>query len=311
MLTLWPQYLILSSLLIHNYFSQEASTSIWLQFNDDSAILVSAFSTVPYSLRLSSLAESVVAVTPEPLQRILAQGEGGGPLVKAELLVSTCEPLSNNIQANVVKDGGGTRRLAKGSGWIRVNLDSEVWPIGSDSDTEMFDVSDMLLESDKDLYGNFGDKAVIGNITSDYTANTGDGIITRNDLERAVLTPNHQESAVYFSPGMGREKERPVQGDRDLEVGLGAVLSLLCLSALLFLANCLPCALRERKKRKQREKEGRGLQEMKGGIEVEEDEGEEKEENKLDEQVARLKTKVTFCKGDKIHTVHTDIKSRD
>ncbi|XP_062408355.1 transmembrane protein 132C [Sardina pilchardus] len=295
--------------ILYNY-GQEASASVWLQFNDDTAILVSAFTSVPHSLRLSSLAESVVAVTPEPVQRILAQGEGGGPLVKAELLVSTCEPVSNNVEANVVRDGGGTRRLAKGSGWIRVNLDSEVWPIGSDSNSDMFDVSDMLLESDKDFYSNFGDKVIIGNITSDYTANTGDGLITRNDLERAVLNPNHQESAVYFSPGMGRGRGQPV-GDRDLEVGLGAVLSLICLSALLFLANCLPCALRERKKRKQREKEGQGMQGVQGGIEVGEDEGEEKEESKLDEQVARLKTKVKFCKGDKIHTIHTDIKSRD
>lgn len=244
------------------------------------------------------------------MQRVLAQGEGGGPLVKAELLVSTCEPLPNYVEANVVRDGGGTRRLAKGSGWIRVNLDTEVWPIGGNSDPDMFDVSDMLLESDKDFYGNFGDKVIIGNVTSDFSANGGDGLITRNDLERAVLTPNHQESAVYFSPGIGREKEQPA-GDRDLEVGLGAVLSLLCLSALLFLANCLPCALRERKKRRLREKEMQGPQGLQKGIEVEEDEGEGKEENRIDDQVARLKTKVKFCKGDKIHTIHTDIKPRD
>ncbi|KAL2097356.1 hypothetical protein ACEWY4_006563 [Coilia grayii] len=257
--------------ILYNY-GQEASVSIWLQFNDDTAILVSAFSSVPYSLRLSSLAESVVAVTPEPLQRVLAQGEGGGPLVKAELLVSTCETLSNDIETNVARDGG-TRRLAKGSGWIRVNLDSEVWPIGSDTDNEMFDVSEMLSEADKDLYGNFGDKAVTGNITSDYTDNAGNDIITRNKLERAVLTPNHQESAVYFSPGVGKDKERPLQGDRDLEVGLGAVLSLLCLSALLFLANCLPCALRDRRRRKQREKEGLTSQGITGELQVETSQG--------------------------------------
>lgn len=252
---------------------------------------MSAFSSVPYSLRLSSLAETVVVVTPEPLQRILAQGEGGGPLVKAELLVSTCDALSNDVEANM----GGTRRLAKGSGWIRVNLDSEVWPVGSDADNEMFDFSDMLAESDKEAYGNFGDKPGTGNMTADYSDSAGDGVIMRNALERAVLTPNHQENAVYFSPGVGKEKERPLQGDRDLEVGLGAVLSLICLSALLFLANCLPCALRDRKKRKQREKEepaapqgvtgaaqGEASQEKvnsrKGGLEVEVEECVEKED---------------------------------
>ena len=45
----------------------------------------------------------------------------------------------------------------------------------------------------------------------------------RNELERAALTPNHEENAVYLSPGVEREgtrdedKNRP--GERELEAG--------------------------------------------------------------------------------------------
>ncbi|XP_036372549.1 transmembrane protein 132C [Megalops cyprinoides] len=230
---------------------QEASLSFWLQFSDDTASLVSAFSSIPFSLRLSSMAETVVVVTPAPSQRVIAQGDGGGPLLKAELLVSTCQPTSNSIEGAEpnARGGGGTKRLAKGSGWVRVNLDLELRPVESEEqDFEMLEISEVLLESEKGLYNHFGDSdGNLGNSSSDY----GDSNVSlKNDLERAVLTPNHEGSGVYFSPGMERERGEGKSGERELEVGVGAVLSLLCLSMLLFLINCLPCALRERGRRR-------------------------------------------------------------
>lgn len=168
--------------------------------------------------------------------------------MKAELLVSTCEPVSNHINAG---EGGGTYRLAKGSGWIRVNLDTEVW--SEDADFEMIDASDMLVESDKDVYGVSEEEQVTLNSTDDYDDDAGNSLLARNDLERAVLTPNHEESAVYVSPGVEKESTEGKAAGREVEVGLGAVLSLFCLSALLFLINCLPCALREHKRRRTEE----------------------------------------------------------
>ncbi|KAL7877040.1 hypothetical protein SRHO_G00036830 [Serrasalmus rhombeus] len=188
---------------------QEASVSVWLQFADDTATLVSAFSGVPFSLRLTSLAESVVVVTSAPSQRVLAQGDGGGPLVKAELLVSNCELMSNHIDMDGGREGGGNRRLAKGSGWIRVNLDADLWPLESeDADFEMTDASDMFVESEKDVYGNSEEEQTSLNSSKDYEDSAGNGMVAKNDLERAVLTPNHEESAVYFSPGVEKEEHQ-------------------------------------------------------------------------------------------------------
>ncbi|XP_067297292.1 transmembrane protein 132C [Pseudorasbora parva] len=252
---------------------QEASVNVWIQFNDDTTILVSAFSGIPFTLRLSSLAESVVAVTPAPSQRILAQGDGGGPLVKAELLVSPCEPASNHVEMEAIQKGSEAKRLAKGSGWIRVNLNMDFWPMGSEeTNFEMHDVTDMLVDSNKDLYDNFEDQQIMVNSTSDY--DVGNDIFKGNDLEQAVLIPNHEESVVYLSPGVEKERKEVKTADRQVEIGIGAVLSLLCLSSLLFLVNCLPCALREQRNR------GRQEGNVKDTVEDEED-TEEQEEIKV------------------------------
>ncbi|KAB5581451.1 hypothetical protein PHYPO_G00175910 [Pangasianodon hypophthalmus] len=230
---------------------QEASFSVWLQFGDDTAILLSAFSEIPFSLHLSSLAESVVAITPAPSQRVLAQGDGGGPLVKAELLVSTCELVSTHNEMDEIKERHGTRRLAKGSGWIRVNLDADLWTLESeDSDFEMTDTSDTFAELDTNVNRNFEqEQAVLKSVN--YDGNTSNDMIAWDDLERAVLTPNHEENAVDFSPDV--ENREGKIANRKLVFGVGAVFSLLCLSSLLFLVNFTPCVMRELGKRQSKE----------------------------------------------------------
>ncbi|KAK2852380.1 hypothetical protein Q7C36_007581 [Tachysurus vachellii] len=230
---------------------QEASLSVWLQFGDDTATLLSAFSQIPFSLHLSSLAESVVAITPAPLQRVLAEGDGGGPLVKAELLVYTCELVSNDNKMDEIKERRGTQKLAKGSGWIRVNLDADLWPLESeDSDFEMTDVSDTFAELDTNLYRNFEQEQEIPKSTN-YDDSASNDMISWDDFERAVLKPGHEENAMDFSPdieyGIGNF------ANRELLFGVGAVFCLLCLSSLLFLVNSMPCVMRELRKSQRKE----------------------------------------------------------
>lgn len=277
---------------------QEASISIWLQFSDDTASLLSAFSDLSFFLRLSSLAETVVVVAPGSSQRIFAQGDGGGPLLRAELLVSTCTDKLITINSISEGDwdwmdtrgGGGTRRLAKGSGWIRVHLDLDFLHPTKNKDEEgeefEFDISDTLVESDRDIYVSNFDEDNSGNMSSDYEDKMSGrmsnrkwnevgngGMISRNNLERAVLMPSQEEGTVYFSPSQekeGERKEDQEQGAEELEIGVGAVLSLLCLCAVLFLVNCLPCALRDRMRTMAEEEEGD--EELEGGTKEEEEE---------------------------------------
>ncbi|XP_056228848.1 transmembrane protein 132C [Seriola aureovittata] len=286
--------------ILYNHH-QEASISIWLQFSDDTASLLSSFSDLPFFLRLSSLAETVVVVTPSPSQRILAQGDGGGPLLQAELLVSTCtdQPVTSNFISEGNWDwadtrggggggGGGTRRLARGSGWIRVNLDlGFLQPVenkGDEGEEFEFEISDTLVESDSDVYTSDFDKDNSRNMSRDY--------YDKNNLERAVLMPSQEEGSVYFSPSQEKEEEREEeeeeeQGAGELEVGVCAVLSLLCLSAVLFLANCLPCVLRDRRSGKG-QRRGDGREPEGGTTEVEE---EERKKTEGDDEIQQQENK--------------------
>lgn len=157
--------------------------------------------------------------------------------------------------------------LARGSGWIRVNLDLGFLQQVGNEDEFDFDIADMLVESDGGVYSSKAeedaDKTETESLSSDndYYRLSGritnknwnegrHGMASRNNLERAVLMPSNEDGTVHFSPSQTKDGERvEEQGAQELEVGLGAVLALVCLCAVLFLANCLPCALRDRRRK--------------------------------------------------------------
>ena len=90
-----------------------------------------------------------------------------------------------------------------------------------------FDISDTLVESDSDVYVSNFDDDESGNVSSDYydkingkiTRNWNDvgngGMVSRNNLERAVLMPSQEEGAVYFSPSQEKEGQRKENEDKE------------------------------------------------------------------------------------------------
>ncbi|XP_056443256.1 transmembrane protein 132A, partial [Gadus chalcogrammus] len=235
---------------------QEASLSVWLQFDDDSSSLLSSFSGLPFSLRLSSLAESVVAVMPGSTQRVVARGDGGGPLLRAELLVPECTepPLNSNFlsEGERAAPEAGTRSLAGGSGWIRVHLDLDpLQPIGSqygEGEELELDISDTWVDANADFYS--------------------------SNQELDTVGSGNQTNADYYG---GKILERA-------DVGVGTLLSLVCLSSLLFLVNCLPCSLTERRRRRRSRRRG-------AGGEGPEEKGEEKGEDERRESCGKVEVK--------------------
>ncbi|XP_072318690.1 transmembrane protein 132D [Eucyclogobius newberryi] len=234
-------------------YHQEASVSVCLQFSDDTAALLSSFSDVPSFLRLSSLAESVIVVSPGSRQRIFATGDGGGPLLRTELLVATCQnrPLTSNLLTEGDQENSeGLRKLARGSGWIRVNLDVDYAPTLNPEEFE-FEFGDTLAEIDGNLYATDLEDENREFVRKSNPSSSNGGLVRSNNLEKANLMPNQEEGMVFFAPSQEKERwEDEIEGEFDLQVGLGAVLSLICLFTILFLANCLPCALRERVRKK-------------------------------------------------------------
>lgn len=251
---------------------QEAWVHLWLQFSDDTASLLSSFGDLPHFLSLSSLAESVVVVPPGQSQLVCARGDGGGPLLFAELLVSTCnnrQVTSSPVNQGHGMDAEGTRMLAKGSGWIRVNLDLGFLPKSVEGREMDADIPDLLVDSNGDLYVSNGNKVRHRNVSSDYKRGKQSNEWNKaangepaggNHLERAVQMSGREEAAVYFSSSHetkhGWTEDRREEEDApDLEVGVGAVLSLLGIFTLLFLANCLPSTLRGRTSSRQEQGE--------------------------------------------------------
>ncbi|CAL8355226.1 unnamed protein product [Boreogadus saida] len=274
---------------------QEASLSVWLQFDDDSSSLLSSFSGLPFSLRLSSLAESVVAVMPGSTQRVVARGDGGGPLLRAELLVPECTeaPLNSNFlsEGERAEPEAGTRSLAGGSGWIRVHLDLDpLQPIGSqygEGEELELDISDTWVDANADFYSSNQELDTVGGgnqTNADYYGG--------KTLERAVWTPSQEREWRRADGegwgGGGEEKEERWGGEveearwgGEIDVGVGTLLSLVCLSSLLFLVNCLPCSLTERRRRSRRGAGGEGPEEK----------GEEKGEDERRESCGKVEVK--------------------
>ncbi|XP_028315976.1 transmembrane protein 132C [Gouania willdenowi] len=289
--------IITSTVMAYNVLynhHQEASISVWLQFNDDTASLLSTFTDLPFFLHLSSLAETVVLVTPSPKQRILAQGDGGGPLLRAELLVSTCD--DQKISSNAINSPGHPTVLARGSGWVRVYLDLDF--LGKDEEEEEeefdFDISDMLIEGDSDIYTSKDENQSVSlarayneRIKGRWTEVVNKDMVRRNTLERAALMPSLMEDTLYFSSTVeDRSEEEETQGRQELEIIISAVLALFGLFCVLFLANCLPSALRGKNRtRMERNREGEQEEEMGEETNVEE------EEKVHDEDQKNLRTK--------------------
>lgn len=222
--------------------------------------------------------------------------------MRAELLVTTCDdsPITSNsigesesewMDGGKTRTGTRTRRLGGGSGWIRVNLDLG-FALKNDQEEFHFDFSDTLVEPDGDIFtSSFDDNSLSsddrGKASNRKWEELGEGRAVRWDnLERAVLIPN-QEASLHFSPSQEKTGERREEegkeevGVRELEAGLGALLSLLSLFAVLFLANCLPCALRDRRKAKQ--EDGEKMEPVGGVKEVGQEEVERAQVGKKEE----------------------------
>ncbi|XP_061101027.1 transmembrane protein 132C-like [Conger conger] len=213
--------IVTATAMAHNIlysYGQEASFSVWLQFSDETATLVSAFEPAPFSLQLSSLAETVVAVTPGPTQRVVAQGDGGGPLLRAELLVSTCQPMSDSAQKQAANERagmggrGGTKTLARGSGWVRVNVDWELHPEGGEE--PRFEVLEMSDLSERELYELTTSSGLDREEEEeDEDAYGGRNHSLRSPLERAVLRPGRNGGGVFSPPS----REGGGGGDGELQ----------------------------------------------------------------------------------------------
>uniref|UniRef100_A0A2K6KJF7 Transmembrane protein 132B n=1 Tax=Rhinopithecus bieti TaxID=61621 RepID=A0A2K6KJF7_RHIBE len=233
----------------------EAIVSSWILFSDGSVTPLDIYDPKDYSVTVSSLDEMVVSVQANLESKwpiVVAEGEGQGPLIKLEMMIS--EPCQKTKRKSV---------LAVGKGNVKVKFE----PSGDEHQ---------------------GGSNDIEGVNREYKDHLSNSIEREGNKERAVQewfhhgTPvGHEESTnkstTPQSPMEGKNKllksggpdaftSFPTQGKSpdpnnpsdltvtsrgltDLEIGMYALLCVFCLAILVFLINCVAFAWKYRHKR--------------------------------------------------------------
>uniref|UniRef100_A0A2K6TT79 Transmembrane protein 132B n=1 Tax=Saimiri boliviensis boliviensis TaxID=39432 RepID=A0A2K6TT79_SAIBB len=233
---------------------QEAIVSSWILLSDGSVTPLDIYDPKDYSVTVSSLDEMVVSVQANLESKwpvVVAEGEGQGPLIKLEMMIS--EPCQKTKRKSV---------LAVGKGNVKVKFEPS---------------SDENQGGSNDIEG----------INREYKNHLSNSIEREGNQERAVQewfhhgAPVGQEESTNKSPTPqspmeGKNKSLksgpdaftsfPTQGKSpdpnnpsdltvtsrgltDLEIGMYALLCVFCLAILVFLINCVAFAWKYRHKR--------------------------------------------------------------
>ncbi|NXN82595.1 T132B protein, partial [Bombycilla garrulus] len=237
---------------------QEAVVSAWVLFSDGSVTPLDIYDSKDFSVSISSLDEMVVS-SHHSLQSlwpvVVAEGDGQGPLIKIEMVIS--EPCQKTKRKSV---------LAVGKGNVKVKFGHK----DSDQKGSTNDIDD--LEKDfKSHASNAIEKAAEQERTAqDWSKTHEDVSAPEDDANRSTtfMSPIDQESLedgqLQNSPtaftGFPTQVEIPGEnnpsdlslaprGLTDLEIGMYALLCVFCLAILVFLINCVAFAWKYRHKR--------------------------------------------------------------
>ncbi|KAM5239105.1 transmembrane protein 132B isoform 2-T2 [Ctenodactylus gundi] len=232
---------------------QEATVSSWILFSDGSVTPLDIYDPKDFSVTVSSLDEMVVSA-PLHLQSswpvVVAEGEGQGPLIKVEMMIS--EPCQKTKRKSV---------LAVGKGNVRVRFEPGIdeHPGGSN------DIEGIHREY-KGHFGNSiereGNRERAVQEWFQHGASIGQEERTdRSPTPRSSVGGKEKslrgaESSTSF-PTTGKLPEPRNPGDlsmtsrglTDLEIGMYALLCVFCLAILVFLINCVAFAWKYRHKR--------------------------------------------------------------
>ncbi|XP_023792981.1 transmembrane protein 132B-like isoform X2 [Cyanistes caeruleus] len=237
---------------------QEAVVSAWVLFSDGSVTPLDIYDSKDFSISITSLDEMVVS-SQQSLQSlwpvVVAEGDGQGPLIKIEMVISeTCQKTKRK---SVLAVGKGNVKVKFG----QKDLDQK----GSSNDI------DDLEKDFKSHAGNAIEKAAEQERTAqDWSKNHEDVSGPEDNANKSTtfISPVDQESLedgqLQNNPtaftGFPTQVEIPGEnnpsdlsltsrGLTDLEIGMYALLCVFCLAILVFLINCVAFAWKYRHKR--------------------------------------------------------------
>ncbi|CAH2295714.1 transmembrane 132C [Pelobates cultripes] len=247
--------------LLHNP-KQEAVVSTWVQFSDGLVTPLDIYDSKDFSISATSLDEKIVSTHQSSLLKwpiVIAEGEGQGPLIKIDLMIS--EACQKSKRKSV---------LAIGHGYIKVKFgQNDANPqVNSDYDAEEIEnhTSDRRQKvSDHERYGTDGrydgslerDKSAIrkGSTTDRSVLNSrvdGGRLSDDSPLQNIPIDFTNFPAQVDLPKNNGEMEDNDLvhapRGLSDLEIGMYALLGVFCLAILVFLINCATFALKYRHK---------------------------------------------------------------
>nr|XP_056715062.1 transmembrane protein 132B [Euleptes europaea] len=235
---------------------QEAVVSAWILFSDGSVTPLDIYDTTDFSFTVTSLDEMVISVhqnEEEDRPAVVAEGDGQGPLIKIEMVIS--EPCQKSKRKS---------SLAVGKGNVKVKFGQR----DSDHKSDANGVGDVDAD-----FKNHGSNSVEKSMEQERTGQDWPKYGASVDHEEATnqsttsKPPNdhyHGEDQLQNSPtsltSFPTQIDVPGQNDpsdltlasrglTDLEIGMYALLCVFCLAILVFLINCVAFAWKYRHKR--------------------------------------------------------------
>nr|XP_061811412.1 transmembrane protein 132C-like [Nerophis lumbriciformis] len=241
---------------------QEAAISAWIHYSDGSVTPLDIYDPKDFLLTAVSLDDNIISVTNQEQQWpvVMAEGEGQGPLVRVEMVISeTCQKskrksvLASGI-GNVAVKFGVSRSDGRGEDGDRILEEGG----GADNGTEQLRAGDgtewksksVAVAVDREEGAmrkvSLTTKSTVTHRSSGGKAGSG-GRIGSGGPSQAGDYASYPAQVEVPGPA-DSELTQTTRGLSDLEIGMYALLGVFCLAILVFLINCVSFAFRYRHK---------------------------------------------------------------
>ncbi|KAJ8263727.1 hypothetical protein COCON_G00161840 [Conger conger] len=226
---------------------QDAILSVWIQYSDGSVTPLNIYDPKDFTLTATSLDPRVVSVSQESALRwpgVVAEGEGQGPLVRVEMVIS--EACQKSKRKSVLGAGTGSVQVRFGR--------SEAEQRGRGRRRAGGALGEQHGRAEGDGAGAGGGRGRGLEVQQRRLRPRGgrheEGQHHQDPHQQPRGRPRAPPSPPGPLPPAGPESD-PSHGQRglsDLEIGMYALLGVFCLAILVFLINCITFAFRYRHK---------------------------------------------------------------
>ncbi|XP_068845712.1 transmembrane protein 132B [Capricornis sumatraensis] len=235
---------------------QEAIISSWILFSDGSVTPLDIYDPKDFSVTVSSLDEMVVSVQASLQSKwpvVVAEGEGQGPLIKLEMMIS--EPCQKTKRKSI---------LAVGKGNVKVKFEpsidehqggtNDIEGINREYKDHLSNTIDREGNQERAVQEWFQHGASVGHEENANKSTTPQSAMEGKD-KKTRKSGGPDAFTSFPAQGKSPEPHNPSdltvtsRGLTDLEIGMYALLCVFCLAILVFLINCVAFAWKYRHKR--------------------------------------------------------------